>query len=422
MKIAIFGMARSGLSAMKLAIKKGHEVTLINAGEPKSWPNYQECLKYPVKMFSEEMFLKEAPIQSNLILSPGIPRSHQICQKFLDAGFKVISEIEWAYSFGCPQLIAVTGSNGKTTTTSMIDEALKLAGFKVFVGGNIGIPFSEIHLTEKKYDYAVIEVSSFQLESIEHFHPHIAVLTNIHPNHMERYRDFQDYKNAKLNLLKNMASFDFVFTHSTFDRIETEAEVSLMNIEGMSQFDFTQSKLVGGHNKENFASCFYVLNALKIPNKNQVMQKLIDEFKGVEHRIEFVTEFMQMKFYNDSKSTNSLALKTALSAFASDIPVTLIIGGKLRENKVELKNDLKPFKNIKRIYCIGEARELLRQDLQADFELTVMETLDQAVTVIFQNPLAGVVLYSPGFPSFDQFKNFEERGLTFKKLVKSKAH
>lgn len=425
-RLAIFGVGKSGVSAVKLAHKLGIECFAVNSGDVDSW--YEKSGIYKVleknKCFSSESF--DFSIVDKIILSPGIPKTHKDLELALRKGVPLISEIEWAWEqVSDVPTIAITGTNGKTTTTTMIFEALKALGKKVFVGGNIGIPYSEMPLTGIQYDFAVIEVSSFQLETIKTFHPRIGLILNVFPNHSERYDEVEEYAKAKFRLLKNMNKEDHLVLgkeNPYLGLIEaTDVQKSYFKkgeLPQSFQFDFIDAKVKGEHNEANFFATYKVLELLGVENLDSFFQKFILDFKGVPHRLEFVLEYNGLKVYNDAKSTNTLATSTAIKAFQNDpSPLYLILGGKLRNESDRILPDLLPFKKkVEEIYTIGEVSKRLEKELGNDFKVIGLETIQDVLKKV--KGKKGNLVFSPAHPSFDQFKNFEDRGEKFKQFVR----
>jgi UDP-N-acetylmuramoylalanine--D-glutamate ligase len=429
-KVAIFGMGKSGKSALALARKHKQDVYVVNKGDPKEWwvSEGLDHLCSACSCFSEEDFAQHFHKMDEIVISPGIPVTHPALVKAREKNIPIISEVEYAYRYTHHiPVIAITGTNGKTTTTTMITEALKKAGKKVFCGGNIGIPYCDLALSEEKVDYAVIEVSSFQLETIKDFHPKIGLILNVFPNHSERYDDVHEYARAKFRMLLNMTENDHLIlglenpylndinnhpAHKTF------FQKGDLPSHFKTQFEFGKARARGEHNEANFYAAFEVLKLLEIENLEDLFQEFINEFPGVAHRLEFVLEKDGLTIYNDAKSTNSLATTTAIKAFKdSTHPLYLILGGKLRNETDRLLPELLPFKGkITRIFTIGDVTDRLFEELKNDFEVEKAFELKN----VFQKVkgLKGNVVFSPAFPSFDQFKNYVDRGDKFKTWAK----
>jgi UDP-N-acetylmuramoylalanine--D-glutamate ligase len=430
-KVAIYGMGKSGKAALRLALKLKQEVYAVNKGEVETWFQTEGLDKLLDRSacYSEEDFAQHFHEMEEIIISPGIPVTNPPLTKALASGVPIISEIEYAYrnTKNIP-VIAVTGTNGKTTTTSMISEALKKAGKKVFCGGNIGTPYCEIALTEENFDLAVIEVSSFQLETIKDFHPFIGLILNIFPNHSERYDSVHDYAKAKFRMLENMSEKDFLILGKENPYLEDIKDLPVRRTfftkgslpeEFKKQFDFSKAKVKGEHNEANFYAAYEVLRLLGISNLNNLFQEFIEQFPGVAHRLEFVLSKNGLTIYNDAKSTNSLATTTAINAFKTDeAPLYLILGGKLRNESDKILPDIIQFKKmIKRIYLIGDVTDRLFEELGNDFEVEKAYDLNNLFSMV--QDLKGNLVFSPGFPSFDQFKNYVDRGEKFKELARN---
>lgn len=416
MKIAIMGLGKSGLSAFAfLSRQKEHEIYLVNKGAPKSWAAYEIVKHLPSEQLIDQKDAEDILLSvDQIILSPGIDRKIPLIQKAIAAKVDVISEIELAFIHSDIPVVGITGTNGKTTTTTMLGEVLGKLGKDVFVCGNIGRPYCDILLEEKKYDYAIVELSSFQLESIKSFHPHIAIVLNITQNHAERYEHFEDYKNAKYNIFKNQTPQDYALVDPSLDQSHLQAKV--ISIKELDGFDFSNSKVVGEHNRFNFFCVYKVLEFLKLKDINERFQDFINEFKGVNLRLEFLTSFNGLKIYNDGKSTNDAATQVAVKSFQNDQDLFVILGGQLRSQTLTLNETLSGLK-IKKIFAFGEAKNLIKENLSAQFDVNTFDGLEQIVELVKNRNLKGVLLFSPAFPSFDQYENYLERGEHFRELV-----
>jgi UDP-N-acetylmuramoylalanine--D-glutamate ligase len=431
-KVAIFGMGKSGKSAVELAKKKGLEFYAVNSGAVETWIHQDglDQILTPCTCSSEEDFAKHFHKMDAVILSPGIPTTHPALAEAIDQGVLILSEIEFAYQYSQDiPVIAITGSNGKTTTTTMITEALKKAGKKVFCGGNIGVAYSELPLSEKKVDFAVIEVSSFQLETVHEFHPKVGLILNVVPNHSERYSEVHDYAKAKFRMLMNMTAEDSLIlgtenpyladieSHPAKKYFFTKGNLPL---EFKKTFDFSKARVRGEHNEANFYAAYLTLKKLEIPKLDSLFQEFINEFAGVAHRLEFVLSKNGLNVYNDAKSTNTLATSTAIKAFKdSRDDFYLILGGKLRSENDRFLADLLPFRNqIKEIFTIGDVTERLFGELKNDFKVTCAKDLVTVFGMVKKRNLKGNLVFSPAFPSFDQFKNYIDRGEKFKQWAR----
>lgn len=435
-RVSVFGMGKSGVAAVRLLQSTGIETHAVNQGAVESWCDkdglsrlLEPCYMHPEDR-SEQVFARSQLI----VISPGIPTTHPALATANAAGVLIISEIELAYWF-CRSVpvIAITGTNGKTTTTTMIFEALKLAGKKVFCGGNIGVPYCEMAerlRTGEAFDFAVIEVSSFQLETIRAFHPRIGLMLNLTPNHSERYASVEDYGRAKLRLLLNMrAGDDLIVGEEAGDWVEwsagTEATRHVFSKKNLPadflrRFDFSRGVLVGAHNRANYFCAWKTLSLLGVPDLDRRFQHFIENFAGVEHRLEYVGTFHGLKVYNDAKSTNGEATRTALAAFEGSEDLYLIVGGKLRNETDRLLPDLLPFKGkVKKIFTIGMTAERLVSELSGDFVTEAAHTLEQVFQLAKSQRLQGNLVFSPAHPSFDQFKNYVDRGQQFKTKARS---
>lgn len=431
-KVAIFGMGKSGKAAVALAKKLKQDYYAVNKGPVDSWYESENMssLTGRCQCYSEEDFAQHFAKMDQIVISPGIPTSHVALKAAEAKGVPILSEIEYAnlQTKDIP-VIAITGSNGKTTTTTMIAEALKKANKTVFCGGNIGVPYCDLALSGEKVDYAIIEVSSFQLETIHEFHPKIGLILNVVPNHSERYDDVHDYAKAKFRMLKNMTLEDHLvlgLENPYLKDIEAHPVQKDFFQKGelpqsfRQKFSFKNAKVRGEHNEANFYAAYKVLELLKIDNLDNLFQEFINEFGGVAHRLEYVLTYNGLAVYNDAKSTNTLATTTAIKAFKDSVePLFLILGGKLRNESDKVLSDLLPFKkNIARIFTIGDVAHRLVLELGNDFKVTEAGELKKVFELVKAEKLQGNLVFSPAFPSFDQFKNYVERGEKFKTWAK----
>jgi len=440
-KVIVFGMGVSGVSSLKLAHALGAEVYAVNGGEISKWANL-EVLKYaPIENCFHEGDQKLKELLSEVdyfILSPGIPREHSLCQDYLNYKKQIIGEIEFAYQVlkshqELKPIIGITGTNGKTTTTTLIGQMIEDFDKSVFIGGNIGTPFAdmafEVIFEKKKYDFILLELSSFQLESIVEFHPQIAVLLNIFQNHGERYDNVEDYLKAKLNILNNMNQKDsFIYPNEdTLIKSQLKSfnflDCSFNTQDFHSSINSSNYQLPGKHNLVNLEFACRVGALLSIDQKS--MELTANQFRGVHFRIEKVDSKHPFLAFNDSKSTNWDATKTAIHSMENlSKPLYLIIGGKKRGHGdsispiIELLNA-----KVKRVYLIGEMSEELYEEIRKhesiNFEFMKFLKLEEAMNdVISDTAFFGTLLFSPGFPSFDYYKSYVDRGEHFNNLLK----
>src|SRR5271169_6290170 len=380
--------------------------------------------------------------QDLIVVSPGVPVDAPLLVQARAMGEAVIGEIELAAQFLPGPIVAITGSNGKTTTTTLTGEILAAGGLPTLVGGNIGTPAITLAERAKRETVIVLEVSSFQLETIQTFRPKIAVVLNVTPDHLDRHRTFEAYADAKARIFENQQSSDFavlnaddptcvamasrtraqVFWFSRQKEVTQGAWVRDGNIlfrnsavqSATSQREIMQVSeipLKGAHNLENVlaAVCAGVLMECA-PEKTR---QAVREFKAVEHRLEFVATIRGVDYYNDSKATNVDATIKALESFPANI--YLILGGKDKGSDYTVLNDLLR-QRVKRVYTIGAAAAKIESQVKA--EIVHAETLENAIRKANAVAQAGdVVLLAPACASFDQFKNYEHRGQVFKDIV-----
>jgi len=383
--------------------------------------------------------------QDLIVVSPGVPVDALPLVQARAQGGTVIGEIELAAQFLPGPIVAITGSNGKTTTTTLTGEIMTAGGFPTLVGGNIGTPAISLADRARPETVIVLEVSSFQLETIQTFRPKIAVVLNVTPDHLDRHRTFEAYTDAKARLFENQQSGDYavlnaddptcvamsartraqVFWFSRQKEVEQGAWVRDGNIlfrtaEGhASQREILQVSeipLKGAHNLENVlaAVCAGVLMGCA-PEK---IRQAVRDFKAVEHRLEFVATIRGVDYYNDSKATNVDATIKALESFPANIH--LILGGKDKGSDYTVLNDLLR-QRVKRVYTIGAAAAKIESQIKGA-EIVHAETLEQALRKAHAAAKAGdVVLLAPACASFDQFKSYEHRGRVFKDIVRALA-
>ena len=414
-KIFVFGMARSGYEVSKLLAHYNNEIILVDKKEQEK-EKIKELEDLNIKVYIDEDASKYLDETFDYVIkNPGISNEHELVKKAESLGISVINEIEVAYHF-LPKvkLICVTGSNGKTTTTTIIYNMIKRYTNNVHMCGNMGIPLSKMIKDIKDNDILVMEISSQQLNNFKDFKPDIAVLTNLIPVHIDFFGNYESYKNIKKRIFKNFDDKSLAILN-----LENEDVVELTkDIKGRKEYFSSKKKTIetkdilvkGMHNYENIMCAILVMKELGI--SNQIICDELKEFKGVEHRIEFVKELNNRKFYNDSKATNTVSTKIALDSF--NTPTILIMGGLDRGHSFDELDD--HLKNVKYIICYGQTKERIKAWSKVDCK--VVENLEEATKKAYELSEPGdTILLSPACASWDQFNSFEERGTLFKEVI-----
>lgn len=440
-KFLVVGAGISGIKSA-LFLKKNGGVVFVNDNKPlDNLKNEAKILEENSIPFyfgghKEEFFLDKDCI----IVSPGVPHNTDLFNKARKKGIEIIGEMELASRFISTPIIAITGTNGKTTTTTLIGEILKNAGKNVFVGGNIGNPLIEYADDDSK-DLVVLEVSSFQLETISHFHPYGAILLNITPDHLDRYDGMEGYAEAKMRIFENQETFDFavineddfwikkykygilseVFSFSVKNEVKRGAFYKdnkiILRHPLLSNEEIILAKdiaLKGLHNMENVMAS--VITALELGIDLESIKQTLKRFSGLHHRVEFVDEINGVKFYNDSKGTNVGATEKALAGFNDK--VVLILGGRDKGGDYTFLND-EIRRIVKKIIAIGEAKDKIYQQLKDIIPVIKEESFESAIRTAYKNAEEGeIVLLSPACSSFDMFSSYVERGNKFVEIVK----
>ena len=439
-RLVILGGGESGVGAALLGKEKEYNVFLSDAG--KIAKKYKDVLRHNEIEWEEEGHTESKILNADVVVkSPGIPDHIPLIQKLHKASISVISEIEFAAAFTAANIIGITGSNGKTTTTLMVHQILKQAGLDVAIGGNIGESFAK-QVLNSNANY-VLELSSFQLDGIEKFRPHIAIITNITPDHLDRYDyKFENYIASKFRIAMNQTSDDYLIYDA-----DDEVIVSYINTHPIQStlvpfslrrkvtngtyleqnniiIEFnnrdiimptTNLALEGKHNIKNAMAASTVAHLLKI--RKATIRESLEGFQGAEHRLEQVLTINKVQYINDSKATNVNATYYALESM--NTPTVWIVGG------VDKGNDYKalfPFINekVKAIICLGKDNEALF-DAFGNMVENIIETqyMSEAVQIAYKIATAGEsVLLSPACASFDLFENYEDRGHQFKAAVR----
>lgn len=435
LKVAVFGLGVSGVSAIKLLVALGAEVTVFNRGNPESYYVKENLvgLVDSKNCFSDEVVNQHEIAKNELIiLSPGIPRDHVLLDLAHKKNIPVWAEIELGYEFCELPIIAITGTNGKTTTTTLIGELIHRAGKKAFIGGNIGIPFCEYARLHPPVDVVVLELSSFQLESIVKFRPNVALFLNLFQNHGERYENITDYGNAKARIALNMTSEDTVIYAANFPFINDwvkhlkTRKVAVDIDELPNLFDVNKLKIPGHHNIINAVFALLSVENIGLNLNSEKVLEALYQFKGVHHRIEFVDHQLGFTAFDDAKSTNWDATLTALKAVErKDKNLKLILGGKKRGHGDSILPYLGEIeKYAEELLLIGEMGKILAEELtnnNSKIQFRYLETIERVVKTLVDESFQGTLLFSPAFPSFDQFKNYEERGNAFKNALANRG-
>lgn len=439
-KVLVVGLARTGVATVRFLVGKGARVKV---SEVKPAEKLESALKALMGLKVEwELGGHTLPFFLGvdlIVVSPGVPMDLEPLAKTRAKGVPVISEVELASGFLRRPLIAITGTNGKTTTTILIGDLLRASGKSAFVGGNIGNPLIEYVESSQAEEWVVAEVSSFQLEGISKFRPFIGVLLNITEDHLDRYHTFEEYIRAKGRIFENQEKGDYAllnaddplafrFAHQRKSQVvlfsaQRPVPIGCFLEKGgilfqggdgkRERFELDRLKIRGAHNLENLMA---TIATCKICGcRRESLQRAIEEFKGLEHRLEWVRDVGGVSFFNDSKGTNVGSVAKSLMSFQE--PILLIAGGK------DKGGDYGPLKKlvsqrVKGMALLGEAKERMFYDLGHLTETVKVDTLEEAVCWATAKASPGdVVLLSPACSSFDMFENYEDRGRQFKSIV-----
>ncbi|WP_286760954.1 UDP-N-acetylmuramoyl-L-alanine--D-glutamate ligase [Salegentibacter sp. UBA1130] len=440
-KLVILGGGESGAGTAILGVKEGFKVFVSDKGKIKE--KYKSVFEELKIDWEEEIHTEAKILDADVVMkSPGIPETVSIVKQLVEKGIPVISEIEFAAAFTSAKIIGITGSNGKTTTTKFVHHILKNAGVNVGMAGNVGDSFAK-QVAETNPDWFVLELSSFQLDGIKEFRPDISVLTNITPDHLDRYEHkLENYVFSKFRIAENQTKDDF-FIYDLDDEIITnwldrhpvkaqkipfslqqkvengsyiENENIIVNIKN-KQFNMPTTKLglQGKHNTKNAMAAATVSQLLRI--RKETIRESMESFQGVEHRLEKVLKINNVQYINDSKATNVNATFYALESMESE--TVWIVGG---VDKGNVYDDLLPLVNekVKAIICLGVDNQKLMQNFGNCVDTIVeTESMKEAVRMAYSLAERGdSVLLSPACASFDLFENYEDRGRQFKDAVR----
>jgi UDP-N-acetylmuramoylalanine--D-glutamate ligase len=442
-RVLVVGLGKSGVASALFLQARGAKVTVSDAkSQDQLGEEIPVLLDHGIAVETGGHGERTFRGQDLIVVSPGVPVDSPPLVQARALGEPVIGEIELASQFLPKNIVAITGSNGKTTTTTLVGEIIAAGGFSTAVGGNIGTPAVSLVEQAKSETVVVLEVSSFQLETIQTFRPRVAVVINITPDHLDRHRTFEAYTNAKARIFENQQSEDFAVlnaddpacaglasrTRAQVFWFSCKAEVKQGAYLRDGRILFRDAKrqreimlaseipLKGGHNVENVLAAVCV-GALVGCEPGRI-GKAVRDFKAVEHRLEYVATIRGVEYYNDSKATNVDATIKALESFPANIH--LILGGKDKGSDYTLLNELLR-QRVKRVYTIGAAAEKIESQIKGT-EVDHSETLETALRRASATAAAGdIVLLAPACASFDQFLNYEHRGRVFKEVVNAIA-
>jgi UDP-N-acetylmuramoylalanine--D-glutamate ligase len=441
-RVLVVGLGKSGLSAAMFLRTQGARVTVSDARSAMALAKeIPALLEAGIMVESGGHGLLTFRRQDLIVVSPGVPMDTSEVKQVVAFGLPVIGELELASRYLKGQVVAITGSNGKTTTTTLVGKIFKDSGLPTQVGGNIGLPVIDLVAQSTADTVNVLEVSSFQLETVEAFHPWIAVILNITPDHLDRHGSFEKYVAAKERIFERQGVKDAlvlngddrvvqlsaarakgeVFWFSGTKAVRRGAFVRngvIMWVEkegGVTEpvMPVSEVSLKGAHNIENVLAAVCVARLEKVSAES--IRASVASFTAVEHRLELVRKLNGVEFYNDSKATNVDATMKAVASFEKGIH--LVLGGKDKDSDYSLMAPLLK-KRVKVVYTIGSAAEKIVRQLHGVVKMVAAETMQVAVAEAAKAAVAGdVVLLSPACSSFDQFENYEHRGRVFRQLV-----
>jgi UDP-N-acetylmuramoylalanine--D-glutamate ligase len=437
-KVLVLGLARTGMACARFLVNQGADVLISDVrpeGDLKAEVESLSGLPLRTLLGGEEPGWLDGV--DWVVPSPGVPPRNRLLQEAARRGCKVLSEIELAYRFLRAPLVGITGTNGKSTTTTLVGEMLKANGTKCFVGGNIGAPL--IGFVGGDWEWSVVEISSFQLEWIDEFRPRISVLLNLTEDHLDRYPDFPAYCRAKERIFENQTATDiaiinrddpvvwamreriaarvisFGFSDVKQGILATAEQIIWRQSSSEERFPLADVKIKGVHNVENMMAAIAVAKAIGLPA--QPIRRALAAFPGLEHRLEFVREKNGVRYYNDSKGTNVGAVVKSLASFS--VPVILLAGGVDKGGDYRVLRDGIQ-KKVRRLVLFGAAKDMIVTALGSLTETITVESMEAAVRDAHEHAQPGdVVLLSPACSSFDMFRNYAERGRVFKHLVQA---
>ena len=453
--IVVVGLGRTGLATARFLHQKGARVLVADtADEAQLGDSVRTLREMGVALELGPHRIAAFQNADLIVVSPGVPHTIEPIEQAKSGGIPLMSEVELASRFIKEPIVAVTGTNGKTTTTELLGQMLQNSGVSVFVGGNIGNPLIEYVRSGQKKQVVVAEISSFQLDTIDSFRPKVSVLLNITADHLDRYPDFEAYADSKIRVFKNQQADDVAVLNGSDPLIRSKTkEIKsqrlffpapgageqgavlngkriILNLDKLKKIqsairiphsafrnpeylDIAKIRLRGRHNFEN--ACAASLAALASGATLEGIQKTLDYFKGLAHRLERVATVNGVHYYNDSKATNVDGVLRALDSFSK--PILLLMGGRDKGSNFGLLQD--PIRaHAKELIVMGEAAEAIRSALGQQLPTKVAASMQDAITMAFQDAdPEDVVLFSPGCASFDWYNNYAERGDDFRRAV-----
>ena len=442
-RVLVVGLGKSGLAAARFLKERGARVTVSDARPATLIAELPTLLDEGFMVEAGSHGLLTFRRQDLIVVSPGVPADVPELVQVRALGMHIIGELELGVEYLQGEIIAITGSNGKTTTTTLVGEILKAAGMPTLIGGNIGLPVTAMVAESTPETWSVLEVSSFQLETVETFKPKIAMVLNITPDHLDRHGTFENYWAAKARITEFQTADDFlvlnaedvktqlvaaktkaqIFWFSGKRRIKQGAFVHgdsiffLSKESGMPEpiMPVAEIPLAGAHNVENVLAAVCAAKLAGVDTAT--IRSAVGAFKAVEHRLEFVRDLDGVRYFNDSKATNVDATVKAVESFAGGIH--LILGGKDKDSDYTVLAPLLR-ERVKTVITIGSAAEKIERELAGVVKIESAETMDRAVAYAHSVAAAGdTVLLAPACASFDQFENYGHRGRVFKELVQA---
>jgi len=440
-RVLVVGLGKSGLAAARFLKSKGAKVTVSDARPATVIAELPTLLDEGISVEAGSHGLLTFRRQDLIVVSPGVPADVPELKQVRAMGMRIIGELELGVAFLEGNVVAITGSNGKTTTTTLVGEILKASGRPTLVGGNIGTPVTEMVAASTKETWSVLEVSSFQLETVETFKPKIALVLNITPDHLDRHGSFEAYAAAKARITEFQTADDFLVlnaedVNTQLVAAKTKAQIYWFSAKRqIKQGAFVHGEsilftareggkpepvmpvaeipLAGAHNVENVLAAVCAARLAGVDA--EIIRAAVRAFKAVEHRLEFVRELGGVRYFNDSKATNVDATVKAVESFAGGIH--LILGGKDKDSNYAVMGPLLR-ERVKTVITIGSAAEKIERELAGVVKIEAAETMQRAVALAHEQASAGdTVLLAPACASFDQFENYEHRGRVFKELV-----